>query len=329
MSQGFSLPEFYQVRRDKRVGITYGNVPKPNMTLSHLDYSNPMIGYSSQVNVIEGVVYHRMLGSLHGTDGWFHGGNAATAYGVGVISIDGSDDAGRIIEWIDPSNGHYYGESSGPVNQPYGDGLAFVNRFGTSRVNPQTVAIEISGNYDTALDEPARDAIAALSAYYADQRKLPWDQYPEVPGQGRNFTHWHQEFCKGTGKECPGEVVMNATSDLIERTIAILKEHQETETSGGSGGSTSYATKQPIPGPVVTQIYGAKPFVRTTGSLTLAEDTQPLQYATPTATPTSGPYEKGRKISPVYSTIGDDGLMWIVEKSGNRWPLSCFVEGLA
>src|SRR4030095_8697659 len=229
------------------MAITYGNVPKPDMTISHLDYSNPMIGYSSQTNIIEGVVYHRMIGTLHGTDGWFHGGNAATAYGVGVISIDGSDDAGRIIEWIDPAQGHYYGESSGPVDQPYGDGLAFVNRFGTSRVNPQTIACEISGDYDTPLDEAARDAIASLMAYFADQRKIPLNEFPAIPGQGRNFSLWHQEFCKGTGKECPGSVVMNETDDLIERTRKILKQYQENP-DGGSGETPTYAKKQPIPG---------------------------------------------------------------------------------
>lgn len=304
------------------MSITYNRVPKPKVTNSHLAYSNPMIGYSSQTNVIEGVVYHRMIGTLHGTDSYFHSGNAATAYGVGVISIDGSDDAGHIIEWIDPANGHYYGESSGPVNQPYGDGLAFVNRFGTPRVNPQTVAIEISGNYDTPLDDPAKDAIAALSAYYADQRKIPHTEYPAVPGQNRNFTIWHQEFTIGTGKVCPGEVVMNETDDIIQRTKAILKKHQEGDTP-----KPVYAEKKPVPGPVVTQMYGGKPFVRTTGSLTLAKDCAPLQYASPTATPTSRPYDAGRKISPVYSTIGDDLLMWIVEKNGSRWPLSAFKEG--
>src|SRR4030095_15074420 len=109
----------------------------------------------------------------------------------------------------------------------------------------------------------------------------------------------------------------------IERTKKILKQYQES----GSTAPPKYATKQPIPGPVVTQLYGGKPFVRSTGSLTLAADTAPLQYATPTATPTSAPYLAGRKISPAYSTIGDDGKSWIVEKSGNRFPLSAFKEG--
>ena len=78
-----------------------------------------------------------------------HGQHAATAYGVGVVSIDGQDDAGKIIEMIDPDNRPYYGEQPAPVSAPYGDGAKFVQRFGVGRVNPQTVAIEISGNYET------------------------------------------------------------------------------------------------------------------------------------------------------------------------------------
>lgn len=206
--------------------LTFGNVPKLVVTLSHLPTSNPMIGYSSQPIVIEGVVWHRMIGTLAGTDGWFHAGHAATAYGVGVQATDGAASAGKIIEWIDPANGHYYGESSGPVSSPYGDGLKFVNRFGVGRVNPQTVAIEISGNYETPLDEAARSSIVNLTAYYADQRHIPWSEFPNVPGQDRSFCHWHQEFTIGTGKVCPGSVVMGETSALIQRVAGVLKKYQ-------------------------------------------------------------------------------------------------------
>src|SRR4030095_6798496 len=101
----------------------------------------------------------------------------------------------------------------------------------------------ISGNYDTPLDDPVKDALAALSAYFADIRGIPWHDYPAVPGQDRNFTLWHQEFTIGTGKECPGSIVMNETGDLIERTKAILKEYQES----GSSSPPKYAPKQPIP----------------------------------------------------------------------------------
>ena len=206
--------------------ITYGKVPKPPHTDSHLDSSNPMIGYSATPIVVEGVVWHRMIGTLAGTDSWFHAGHAATEYGVGVQATDGAASAGKIIEWIDPANGHYYGESSGPVSSPYGDGAKFVNRFGVGRVNPQTVAIEISGNYETPLDEAARASIVALTAYFADQRKIPWNDFPNVPGQDRSFVHFHQEFTLGTGKVCPGSVVMGETSALIQRVAAVLKKHQ-------------------------------------------------------------------------------------------------------
>lgn len=206
--------------------LTFGKVPKPNHVDSHLDSTNPMIGYSQQPIVIEGVVWHRMIGTLLGTDGWFHAGHAATAYGIGVAATDGAGNAGKIYEWIDPANGHYYGESSGPVSNPYGDGLKFVQRFGIWRVNPQTVAIEISGNYDTPLDEAARASIVHLTAYFADQRKIPWSEFPNVPGQDRSFVHWHQEFTIGTGKVCPGQVVMQETPALIQRVAGVLKQYQ-------------------------------------------------------------------------------------------------------
>ena len=88
-----------------------------------------------------------------------------------------------------------------------------------------------------------------------------------------------------------------------------------------------YAEKKPIPGPTKTQTYGGKAFVRAVGGLTLAKDTAPLQYASPTATATARPYVAGRKITPQYATVGTDGHMWIVEKNGSRWPFSAFVEG--
>ena len=203
--------------------LVFGRVPYPAVTERHL----PLGGWvkSGAPAVPEAVVWHRMIGTLWGTDGWFFGGNAATAYGIGVVSIDGADDAGRIIEWMDPASG-YYGESSGPAKAPYGDGALFVERFGVSGVNRLTKAIEISGNYDTPLDEPARAAIVALTAYFADQRRIPWSLFPMVPDQGRSFVIWHQEFTGPAEKVCPGAVVMAETSALIARVRDVLKAAQ-------------------------------------------------------------------------------------------------------
>lgn len=203
--------------------LVFGRVPYPVVTERHL----PLGGWvkAGAPAAPEAVVWHRMIGSLWGTDGWFFGGNAATAYGIGVTSIDGADDAGRIIEWMDPASGHY-GESSGPAKAPYGDGALFVQRFGVSNVNRLTKAIEISGNYDTPLDEPARRSIVALTAYWADQKRIPWHQFPIVPGTQRSFVIWHQEITGPAYKACPGWQVMNETSALIARVRDVLKAAQ-------------------------------------------------------------------------------------------------------
>jgi hypothetical protein len=205
--------------------IVYGNVPYPSVIQSHLPASNPMVETSGAPDVPLAVVWHRMLGTLLGTDQWFHAGHAATCYGIGCAATDGTANAGKIYEWIAPRTG-WYGESSGPVSAPYGDGLALVNKVGVNSVNRVSKAIEISGNYDTPLDEACRAALVAMTAYWADQKRIPWDQFPMVPGEGRSFVVFHQELTIGTGKVCPGKVVMDETPALIERIRQYLKGYQ-------------------------------------------------------------------------------------------------------
>ncbi len=206
------------------VSIVFGNVPYPDVIKSHFPTSNPWIG-SGAPAILEAVVWHRMLGTWAGTNAWGQAGNFATAYGVSVKATDGT--GGKIYEWIAPNSG-LYGESSGPVNAPYGDGLALVNKVGVSSVNRTTKAIEISGNYDTPLDADAKHAVAALTAYFADQKHIPWDQFPIIPGENRSFVVWHQEITIGSGKVCPGQVVMDATPEMIQMTADIMKQYQET-----------------------------------------------------------------------------------------------------
>lgn len=204
--------------------LTFGKVPYPAVTPRHLPIENEWVKSGAPL-VPEAVVWHRMIGTLWGTDTWFFGDHAATAYGVGVIAQDGQDDAGRIIEWMAPSSG-YYGESSGPAKGPYGDGAKLIQRVGLD-YNRVTKAIEISGvSYDVPLDEPARAAIVNLTAYFADQKKIPWNEFPNVPGQDRSFVIWHQEICGPAEKACPGSVVMNETSALIKRVADVLKRYQ-------------------------------------------------------------------------------------------------------
>lgn len=214
-------------------GITFGLVPHPDFT----DHPLTKAEGNGQNNLgqrkVLGVVYHRMIGSLMGTDGYFAmpSTGALTDYGVGVAATDGTANDGRIIRWNNPL-GHQSGWASGPVNAPYGDGAAFINKYGDASgigvnvVNRDQASIEISGNYDTALSPKAKASIAALTAYWADQYRIPWDQFPIAPQDGFSFVRWHQEFTIGTGKICPGPVVMDATPELIDLTKAILKEHQ-------------------------------------------------------------------------------------------------------
>lgn len=204
--------------------LTFGNVPYPPVIQSHLPGANPWVETSGAPDVPLAVVWHRMLGTFHGTDGWFHGNHAATCYGVAVRAIDG-DEAGKIFEWIAPRSG-WYGESSGPVDAPYGDGLALVNEVGVQSVNRTTKAIEISGEYTTPLDDEARAAIVAMTAYWADQARIPWHAFPMVPGKGRSFVIWHQEITIGSGKVCPGGVVMSETNALIQRVASLLRQYQ-------------------------------------------------------------------------------------------------------
>lgn len=213
---------------DAMTDITFGKVPYPTVTQRHLPASNPYVveGGAPDDDAVEAVFWHRMIGSLWGTDGWFFGGNAATAYGVGVESIDGADDDGRIIEWIKPENG-WYGESSGPAVAPYGDGAKLIQKVGVSSVNRTTKAIEISGNAETPLTPKARAAIVAITAYYADQKRIPWDQFPIIPGTDRSFVCWHNEITGLAYKTCPGTVVMNETPALIVQVANYLKQFQQ------------------------------------------------------------------------------------------------------
>lgn len=190
---------------------------------------------------VKGVVWHRILGTLWGTDSYFRGPVAAlTDYGVGVLATDGEARDGQILRWNDPL-GRQSGWASGPVNGAYGDGLAFVNTYGIDAVNRDQASIEISGNYDTPLSEQARESIAALTAYWADQAELPWDVFPIVPGDGFSFVRWHQEFTLGTGKVCPGPVVMGETSALIERARQIMRAAQ---TGGKPATPPAYAAPE-------------------------------------------------------------------------------------
>jgi len=206
--------------------LVYGKVPHPPFLDRPIQKPEGAGQNNLGQRTVKGVVWHRILGTLWGTDSYFRGPvQALTDYGVGVQATDGDAHDGEILRWNNPL-GHQSGWASGPVSAPYGDGAAFVDKYGIDAVNRDQVSIEISGNYDTPLSEKARQSIVGLTAYWADQAKIPWHEFPNIPGDGFSFVRWHQEYTIGTGKVCPGPQVMGETSALIQRVAGVLKQYQ-------------------------------------------------------------------------------------------------------
>lgn len=213
--------------------IVFGKVPHPHFLDRPITKAGgtPTSGWSDLgKRSPKGVVLHRMVGSLNGTDGYFRKESTAalTDYGIGVEARDGHRAAGEIMRWNDP-RGFRSPWANGKISAPYGDGQKFLNQYGATLVNRDLVSIEISGNYDTPLDDRSRKSIAHLIAYWGDQYKIPADEFPWIENESRNFTIFHQEFTIGTGKICPGPVVMGEIDSLVEMAQAHMRRYQSPE----------------------------------------------------------------------------------------------------
>ena len=236
------------------MAVQFGRVPHPAFLDRPITKPEGVGMDSLGKRSVKGVVLHRMIGTLWGTDSYFRmpSVGALTDYGVGTIGTDGAGSDGTIIRFNDPL-GYQSGWASGRVSSPYGDGLAFINKYATNDpigygvVNRDQASIEISGKqYTDPVSDKAYDSVARLIAYWADQYQIPYDQFPIAPQDGFSFVRWHQEFTIGTGKVCPGSVVMDATDALFERVKTILKEYQ-------------YVADAPAPAPKPEVVTYAKP----------------------------------------------------------------------
>src|SRR6188768_1682569 len=209
--------------------LTFGKVPHPGYQDRQI-WKKEGVGMNNLgKRTVKGVSWHRILGSLWGTDGYFRSPTVAalTDYGVGVTATDGPSHDGEILRWNDPL-GYQSGWASGTYSSyAYGDGELFVNKYGINAINRDRASIEISGSQDTPLSPKAKKAISDITAYWADQYQIPWDQFPNSPQDGFSFVCWHEEFGPDNGqKKCPFGVVKDATPELIEMTKAILKQYQ-------------------------------------------------------------------------------------------------------
>lgn len=205
---------------------------------------------------VRGFVLHRQLGWLDGTDQYFRTMPNAHATGAGGLTDFGSDStSGRVFLWNSPLG---YGTvecsanrspwASGRFNvngDAYGDGLAFVNKYGINAVNQLETAWEIDGNYDSSWSDAAQQAAAQACAHYAHNYGITWDQFPVHPQDGFSFVRWHQEITGPAEKICPGPTVMDATPAWIERVRGILKAAQ-------TAGVSPVPTPVPVPAPAPT-----------------------------------------------------------------------------
>lgn len=212
------------------MAIDFGKVPSPaiqrRIIVKPIGFGQDDLGPRQP----KGVVLHRMIGTLYGTDGFFRLPTigALTDYGVGTLATDGAEQDGAILQWNDP-RGRASGWASGPVNGAYGDGKAFVDKYGVNAVNRDLVSIEISGRYETPVSAKAFESVCRLAAFEADRMKIPHSSMPVNPATGISMFFFHQEFTRGTGKICPGSVVMSLIDEIIARTTAIMRQYQEGE----------------------------------------------------------------------------------------------------
>lgn len=249
------------------MAVTFGRVPKPASINRHIPtkQNTAWDNLGKRAKPPDAVTWHRMIGTLNGTDNYFRTFanarqtkvGALTPIGIGVAETDGKTLAGTIFEWnlCESDTENRAGWANGSVKSPYGDGKKYLDLFGINAVNRDIEAMEISGNYNTPLDPASRDAIVAWTAWRADQygawlkergETFDFTTFPLIPSQNnRSYVVWHQEFTIGTGKVCPGEVVIRETPALLARVADMLRQYQT--------GEPAPAPAPPAPDPLYAQ----------------------------------------------------------------------------
>jgi hypothetical protein len=214
------------------MALIYGRVPYPSDVVIDRYIPNEQNDAWNDLGqrVPLGVCRHSMLGSLIGTDRYFRSGvpspthiaPALTDYGVGGAT-DGDLD-GIAYRWNDP-RGRRSGWANGGSDGLEGDGVAFVRTLGVNAINRNLVSIERSdgGKIDTPMSPKQFETIARIEAYYVDQAKVPWTDYPFNPNTGIICDYEHWEFAT---KACPFTVVRAEVVRFQARVREILRQYQ-------------------------------------------------------------------------------------------------------
>lgn len=167
-------------------------------------------------------VDHSMYGFLSSTDAWFRRRDigSLTPWGIGG-SADGPAYDGVIFRWMD-----YYAYkniqpwSSGAWNpNGYGDGGAFVAKYGVQGINGVAEAIETSdgGARQVPMSVKQWTSLIWLKAAIAHRGGLTSTTYR----QALAFMH-HREFTKPSNKDCPFPRIYNYTSQYLDAVVTLM-----------------------------------------------------------------------------------------------------------
>lgn len=203
--------------------VKIGAVPRPQNFSERLLPQNINTAWDDLGRRIpRGIVLHRMLGSLDGTDAFFRSTapypngaarNARTDFGVG---------AGKVYQWT-PLNSNIAPWASGPANGVEGDGIAFVNRYGINAINRDCASVEVAGQYADPVTGQDWQRLVEVVAWIADSwLKLRHDQFPKN-ADGLHCVLWHDEFAN---KPCPGDWIKTNTERLILDARALMRRYQ-------------------------------------------------------------------------------------------------------
>lgn len=212
------------------LNMTPGLIPEAGATNRLVPDSKNKAWNNLGQRVIRGFVLHRMLGSLGGTDTYFHSGAPA-------LTDNGQDaDSDLVYLWNDPTGAPHPGVSAnraphatGPYRATaYGDGRKFVNKYGVNAVNRDQRSWEIDGWYGDPWTQSAMREAAQTCAHDAHNYGITWEAFPYSDRDGCSFVRWHNEYTGLDYKECPGSVVMNQTDQFIGMVKAIMKAAQQT-----------------------------------------------------------------------------------------------------
>jgi hypothetical protein len=212
--------------------LRFGRVPKPANYVEHILAPGVNTAWNNLgPRIPRGLILHRMIGTLLGTDSYFANearNRALTDFGIGK-GADGRH--GRIVRWTQPG-ANVAPHASGPADGIDGDGTAFWNRYksdpiGTSIFNRDCESIEIEGlAYTSPVPDADYQALVELVAWRVDAwLKIPYTRWP-LNNDGVHCLLGHEEVTDQ--KPCPGSVVYG----LVPRLITDVRDRLRTYQTG-------------------------------------------------------------------------------------------------